>query len=355
MLFVAAVAQSSRRLTTIESLHQFPGYFHLQQVLVHGELVQTGSRATLRTDEHEIRLLVGAGARTATGTVAVRGMLIDVGKLEQGDARLTGYDRPTDDRWPRPGEELLLIVASVTPTSPGAPLSMRTLTLEPWRFDGQTVTLVGQFRGRNLFGDLPGAPRRSQYDFVLKSGDAALWTTGLRPRGKGFDLNVDTRVDTKQWLEVTGVVKRSTGLVTVEATHMVAVAEPARTHEREEASSPPPPLSPVEVVFSSPTAGETDVPPASAVRMQFSRNIKPESLADHLRISYVGGATGGIGSAASALEWRTNYDAATRALEVRFLKPLESFRTLKLELLEGVMGFDGAPIVPWSVTFTVGS
>jgi hypothetical protein len=168
--------QSARRLATIEGLRQFPGYFHLQQVVVRGELVDTGSRATLRTEEHEIRLL-GSRDKRPTGPVEVRATFIDVGKLEPGDGRLTGYERQDDDRWPRPGEELLLNVSGVSVITPGAPASMRILALEPWRFDGRPVTLVGQFRGRNLFGDVPGAPRKSQYDFVLKAGDAALWVS----------------------------------------------------------------------------------------------------------------------------------------------------------------------------------
>ena len=347
------LAQAGRRITTVESLRQFPGYFHLQQVLVRGDLTEVGSRAMLRTDEHEIRLLVGAGTRVVPGPVEVRGMLIDVGKLEAGDARLVAYERPTDDRWPRPGEELVLSVSGVSLTTAGAPLSMRSLALEPWRFDGQAVTLVGQFRGRNLFGDLPGAPRKSNYDFVLKSGDAALWVVGLRARGKGFDLDVDARVDTKHWLEVTGVVKRAAGLVTVEATRIVAGTEPSKGGERAEPSPPPPPLSPAEVVFSSPTAGEIQVPAASPVRVQFSRNIKPDTLKGHLRVTYLGDEAGGA-APTPAPEWQTSYDAAALALEVKFSKPLEKFRTLKIEILEGVIAFDGAPLVPWSLTFTVG-
>jgi hypothetical protein len=37
-----------------------------------------------------------------------------------------------------------------------------------------------------------------------------------------------------------------------------------------------------------------------------------------------------------------------------FPKPLEAFRTVKVELLDGIKGFDGAPIKPWTVTFSVG-
>ena len=48
--------------------------------------------------------------------------------------------------------------------------------------------MVGQFGGRNLLGDLPDSPGQSRWDFVLRSADAAIWVTNLRPRGKDFEL-----------------------------------------------------------------------------------------------------------------------------------------------------------------------
>ena len=82
--------------------------------------------------------------------------------------------------------------------------SVRSIAIEPWKCDGQTVTITGNFRGRNLFGDLPGAPGKSRYDFVLRGTEGALWVTDLRPRGQGFELDVNRRVDTDRWIEVTG-------------------------------------------------------------------------------------------------------------------------------------------------------
>ena len=37
------------------------------------------------------------------------------------------------------------------------------------------------------------------------------------------------------------------------------------------------------------------------------------------------------------------YDAANRAVEIEFAQPLERFRTVRVEFLEGLKGFDGAP------------
>src|SRR5687768_14042216 len=215
-----------RRLATVTSLHQYPGYYHLQNVLLHGEFVENGSQPVLRGGERDIALLLN-GQRLATGLVEVRGQLIDVGRLEPTDPRLAAYDGAKDpERWPRPGEELLVNVTAVTQAQLATTATVRGLALQPWRFEGQKVSVVGQFRGRNLFGDLPSAPAKSRYDFVLRSADAAVWVTDLRPRGKGFDLSVDARVDTGRWLQVTGVVSQDRGLVTIAGATVATATAP---------------------------------------------------------------------------------------------------------------------------------
>ena len=351
----SAIAQpATRRLTTVDALRQYPGFFHLQPVLLRGELTEAGPRIMLRSDEHEIRVLMNE-ARHVDGQVEVRAQLIDVGRLERGDPRLASYGPRDEERWPRPGEELLLSATSISAAQPQTSPSVRALALEPWKFDGQTVTLVGQFRGRNLFGDLPDAPKKSRYDFVLKAADAALWVTGLRPRGKGFDLNVDARVDTGRWLEVSGVANQERGLVTLEAAKIAAAEPPKLTTDPAEPAEPALPVQPVEVVFSSPTEGETDVTLTSSIRIQFSRGIKPETLKGRIRVSYMGAESFERGEAQPpGIELKTSYDGANRALEVTFTKPLERFRTLRLQLLEGIEAFDGAPVKPWTLTFSLG-
>jgi hypothetical protein len=356
-----ALAQpATRRLTTIDAIRHFPGYFHLQPVLVRGELAEAGQRVMLRSDEHEMRVLLsdssGSGqARFLDGPVEVRAQVIDVGRLEPADPRLANYGARDEERWPKPGEELILNVTSVSPAQPSASPSLRALALEPWKFEGQTVTLVGQFRGRNLFGDLPDAPRKSRYDFVLRAADAAVWVTGLRPRGKGFDLNVDARVDTSRWIQVSGAVKHEGALVSIEAAKIEAAEEPTLTPERDEPDVPPPPAQPAEVVFSAPSEGETDVTLTGSVRIQFSRALKPETLKGRIRVGYLGAESFERGEAqAPSIEVKTSYDAGNRAVELVFTKPLERFRTVRVELLEGIEAFDGAPVKPWSLTFSVG-
>jgi hypothetical protein len=342
----------TRRLTTIDAVHQFPGFFHLQNVLVRGEFVTEGARIVLRADEHEILVLFDGGVRAPSGVVDTRGLVVDVGRLEPGDPRVGSFAEGRDDeKWPRPGEAMLLRVNAVYERPSIAQVSVRSIAIEPWRYGGQTVTVIGNFRGRNLFGDLPGAPGKSPYDFVLRGSEGAIWVTDLRPRGAGFDLDVNRRVDTNQWLEITGTVVHERGLVSLKATRL-ALAKQPKAEEPIDVGVPPPviPSVPVEVVFNSPTELETDVSPTTRIRVQFSRGLNESSLEGNIRVSYVGQAAE---AGAPGLPFKVVYDGASRAIQIAMAKPFEPNRTVRVELLEGIKGFDDAPVTPWTLTFSV--
>jgi hypothetical protein len=184
----ARAQSSARRVTTIDALKQYPGFFHLQNVLLRGEIDDATQKLQLKADEQVIRVVLDDGVATKRGLVEVRGVLIDVGKLEPGDPRVGSFAEGRDaDRWPRPGEELFVRVSAMAEVPPSATTAtVRAIALEPWKFDTQKVTVLGNFRGRNLFGDLPGAPGKSRYDFVIRGVEGAIWVTNLRPRGNGF-------------------------------------------------------------------------------------------------------------------------------------------------------------------------
>jgi hypothetical protein len=239
-----------------------------------------------------------------------------------------------------------LRVTAVTPATPSTSLSIRALALEPWRFDGQKITVTGNFRGRNLFGDLPGAPGKSRYDFVIRGAEGAAWVTGLQPRGRGFNLDIDRRFDTDQWLEVTGVVAYERGLVRIDATELAAAKPPQVLREADEPAAPPPALPPLEVVFSSPTPGEEGVSRTSVVRIQFLRGLDTKTIAGALRVSYPG-------TDMAPPSFQTTYDAAIRALTLRFSAPLAPGR-VQVDVVETLKAFDGGIAKPWTLTFTIG-
>jgi hypothetical protein len=292
----------------------------------------------------------------------VRGEALDVGRLTPEDPRLSGADLTRlgidpADRWPRHGEVVVLRVANFEKSEPASAPGIRTIALDPHRYEDQRVTVAGQFRGRNLYGDLPLAPAaaaESRHEFVLRSADAAIWVLGKRPKGRGFEFDVSSRIDTRRWLEVSGIVRQARGLAWIEADDLREV-EPERERPAEEQKPPPSPPVPPEVLFSAPTEGETDVPLEARVRIQFSRDLDQSSLKGRVRASYLGAESAERGEPQPpAIEATVRYDRGLRTLEIQFLQPLERFRTIRVELLEGITGTDGAPLSPWTLTFSVG-
>ena len=105
LLVTVSDAQTNvRRLTTVDALRQYPGFYHLQNVLVRGELATEGTKMFLRADEHEVRVFLDDGVNTPNGVVDARGLFLDVGRLEAGDPRAGGFNDGRDpDKWPQTG------------------------------------------------------------------------------------------------------------------------------------------------------------------------------------------------------------------------------------------------------------
>lgn len=343
-----------RRATTIDALRAYPGFFHMQPVVLVGELRREGERLMLVTDVGV--LTVVSREPLGEGVMEVRGFVYDIGRLGQDDPRLNTLDlrgdieRQYGDRWPRPGEELILQATSAVPPAASPNLAappLRAVALTPERFIGQRISIVGQFRGRNLFGDLPAGPGVDRWDFVVRTTDAAIWVTGQRPRGRDFDLDVARRMDTGRWLRVTGTVAAARGLVWIEATAVAAAEDPGEAVVEVEVEAPPPP--PLEVIFTSPREGELTVAPDARLRLQFSRDLAPDSIAGQLRVGYVQ-----PGGAPEPIAFTVEYNAASRGIEIVPAAPLAPFRTVVVEVLEGLTAFDGTSVTPFTLRFDTG-
>jgi Bacterial Ig-like domain len=365
-LLAPAGAQTTRRATNIGEILGFPSFYHLRPIVVVGTLAQQpNGELRLSDDSGSLRVIPKGNA--PDGLDEVRGEFWDVGRMKSDDPRLAVYDlRATfhidpDTAWPRPGEVTALIATTIepAPSLPGPPsTSIRAVVLNPSRYLDQKVTLVGQFEGRNLAGDLPDAPARSRYDFVLRSGDAAIWVSNLRPKGKDargrdFELGLDARIDTGRWLQVSGTVRTGRGLLWVEGdagSFSIATA-PSETpaDERDVVRVPAGPAP--EVIFSTPTEEETDVSLTTSIRIQFSRDIDPASLKGHVRVAYVEPPP--VDPAAATVAFTSSYAGANRVVEVQFAKPLEPFRTVQVTL-DGLLGTDQQPAKPWTLTFALG-
>jgi hypothetical protein len=358
----AVVAQApARRVATVAALKQFAAFYHGKPVLVRGELKLAGDRTNLVTAEDTIPLLVQEGTPNE-GTYDVRGEALDIGRLTPGDPRLGGMDLTRlgidpAERWPSQGQVVVVRATRFDKAEPPRAPSIRAIALDPQRYEGQRVTVAGEFRGRNLYGDLPQAPAdaaESRWEFVIRSADAAIWVLGKRPRGRGFEFDVNSRIDTRRWLEVAGIVRHARGLAWMQADELREVEPQREAAPPEQPTAALPPVPP-EVLFSAPADGETDVPIEARVRIQFSRDIEPDTLKGRLRASYLGGESVERGEPqAPVIETSFKYDPGVRVVEIAFARPLERFRTIRVELLDGITGTDGAPLKAWTLTFSVG-
>ncbi|AMY09787.1 hypothetical protein LuPra_03013 [Luteitalea pratensis] len=357
---IRAEGASGRKATTLGALTAYAGFYHLQAVRVRAKLVTDQVGTALLSGETRLLAVGDAATAQVTGDVEVAGTFIDVGRLTHDDQRVSTYglaalsQKVLQREWPAQGELLVIVVNEVRKAEPFTAPSVRGLALDPLRFDGQSVTVSGRFRGRNLFGDQPASPARSKFDFVIQLADASLWVVGRRPKGQGFDLNVDARVDTGRWLEVQGDVHTSKGLVWIEAI-AIRTTQPVSDTTPVETTEVAPPAPPPQVIFSTPTAGEVDVTADARVRLQFSRDMTPQSFKGNVMAAYDAreAAERGI-PPASTPPFVANYDQGRRTLELKFSAPFERFRTVIIRLAPGITAFDSQPLAPFELRFTVG-
>jgi hypothetical protein len=360
------VAQTTtRRATNLAALVAYPGFYHGRPIVIVGKVaLDSSGQLRVSDDDGSVHLVFKGNA--PDGLDEVRGEFWDLGRMKADDNRLSTYDLRTtfkmdlEGAWPRPGEVTAIIATAVAPAAlPPAP-TIRAIVLNPTRYLDQKVTITGQYSGRNLLGDLPDAPAKSRYDFVLRSADAALWVANMRPKmkdasGKDMELALDARIDTSRWLNVRGTVRQVRGLLLLDADagSLTLARPPTETPDEQPIVVPAGP--PPEVIFSAPTQDETDVSTGTTVRIQLSRDIDPATLKGKIRVRYLEAQSVERGEPVTpAAEFTSQYNGANRVVELRFAKPLERFRTIKVDLLEGILGTDGQPLKPWTLTFSVG-
>ena len=354
-----ATAQTPRVATTVDTLLASAAFFHGRSITLHQKLTVEGDLTRLAEASKPIYVLWQGGRGGSDGSEGeVRGEFWDLGRLEASDGRFAGYDltrlieSANRGRWPTRDQIFVILGASFLPAAPPRAPTIRAIVLTPNRYVDQQVRVIGRFKGRNLYGDLPLALAKGKWDFVIQSADGAIWVTGVRPRGKGFDLDPGKRVDTGGWVEVTGVVKRDGVTTYIDATAIALAAAPE--DNAPEVLVPAPPRAPAPtIIFSAPSAADTDVDRGAPIRIQFSVDMDPRSLRDRVKVSYVPSGAGGSPTPPPPA-FTAKYIDAAHALEITFEQPLERFQQVKVELLEGITALDGQPLKPWSLMFTTG-
>ena len=82
--------------------------------------------------------------------------------------------------------------------------------------------------------------------------------------------------------------------------------------------------------------------------------MDPATFKGRIRVTYPDAPAAGAPPPPMPSDFTTQYAAFNRVLEMKFTKPLERFRMLKVELLDGIMGTDQQPLKPWTLTFLLG-
>ena len=358
LICATAHAQPPGRIaTTADALAATPVFFHGRLVVLRHPVAGSAELTRLEGTAKPI-FVFWKDQSAAVRDGELRGEFWDLGRLQRDDSRFSSYnfdrvlEAASSGQWPARDRVFVLLAATLVESPlPPAP-TVRAIVLAPDRYVEREVRVSGRFRGRNLYGDLPQPLNKDKWDFVLQSADAAVWVSGMRPRGKDFDLDPGARVDTGRWLEVTGVVRRQAAQLWIEASAIkqasaptevpIDVAVPSRPVE-------PPPA----VIFSAPIADDSDVDRASPVRIQFSRDLAPASVPGRVQVTYE--PTPAAATPPPPPAFKATYQEATRSIEITFAAPLERFQVVKVTLLEGITARDGQPLAPWSLTFTTGS
>ncbi len=200
----------------------------------------------------------------------------------------------------------------------------------------EPVDVIGQFRGSNIFGDLPPRTRLSDGvdDWILRDGDAAIWITGLRPEGDGWGLDLRNKRDTATWMRVRGRLREDDGTYYLLASN-VAPAEPQSSQT---AASPGPVgwgTLPPDVQFTLPIAFEGAQPDSQFV-IQFTKPIDPATFEGNVVLRYADASSDG-GFTTVSIE----YSEERRTLHVDPGTALERGRQFEILLRPGITDVSG--------------
>ena len=387
-------AQSARRemlgpptRVDVETLVRTPAFYHEKLVMVKGEIRQ-GSMADMQNQVYELRgesalrtvrigqpigsmrdlqFLVGEDVEIigifwdlSSETILTRELRDYPGALVQQDdmmsrgtsqsnlfigvEEVTRVEKPPAPKGAEAEKRKEVVVPDLPPSDQ---VDLRELMSNPDPYYDRLISVVGKFRGDNVYNDLPMRTKKTPRDFIIKVADVALWVTGKRPRGKGFELNPERRRDTGKWLKVTGNPWTDEGVVYLKARKIEMVPKPEdsdlepRKVEDElaelEAQEPPP-----EVVFSMPLAGEKSLPLNSEFRIQFSKDMDDASFDRNVDLIYSDDGPDDH----SFPDMQISYDRPSRSLVVISGKVLEPGKEIRLILYRGITDNDGRPLVP---------
>jgi len=222
-------------------------------------------------------------------------------------------------------------------------VSLAKLVSHPGKRDGQMIRVVGKFRGRNLYGDLPVSTQRTSADWVIKDDLYAIWVSGKKPKGAGWELDASLKRDTGKWIEVIGKPETIRGVTYVKAVRIQLTTPPSATADVKPPPPPPEkPRKPPVVVFALPLDGDPEVAPDSRFVVQFSKDMDENTFDGHVVLRYTGPVLPGD---RAFVGMRLTYDRGRRALTVDPGDTLRPRRQIELILLPGISDIDGLTLI----------
>jgi hypothetical protein len=189
-------------------------------------------RYTLSVSGDKLALTVSSRLVITPGMVIRDSFDMDADSLNMREIEVVGTFQPGTGSGAVPSGGFWFWSYSATETAekprssmPSGLLAIEDLVGRPASLARETVRVRGQFRGNNLFGDLPptGAPADG---WVIKDGESAVWVAGRRPKGNGWSLDPESRSDTSRWVEVVGKIETKEGITFLRAGQVALVPPP---------------------------------------------------------------------------------------------------------------------------------
>jgi hypothetical protein len=336
----------------ISDLASSPASYYDQLIRTHGRLGMEASLERVYSLEDEF----GNSVRVVPMPEVAMEFDQMVGKLAGSQVEVKGIYQQTNAS-PSDNQRAGLSVPGVIqlieflgpPEERKGPIKAPEMRLEgllspPGKRDGQLIRVVGKFRGHNLYGDLPAKSQRRSADWVIKDDVYAVWVTGRKPKGSGWDLDASLKRDTGKWIEVIGVPETVSGVTYLKAERVQLTTAPTALADAQPAPPPPErPKVPPMVVFTLPLDGDLEVPTDSRFVVQFSKDMDEASFQGRVLVRYVGPRLPGDRDFDGV---RLSYDGGRRALTVDPGDVLRTGRRLEVVLLPGITDIDGLTLEP---------
>lgn len=108
------------------------------------------------------------------------------------------------------------------PAQPGFTALVEKIGESPGDFAGQTVEIVGYFRGWDLLGEAGEGPPVTRSDWVIQDASGAIYVTGPLPEG----LDPASRADTQAVIRLSARVVKSGEAAYLEAQAVEVISRP---------------------------------------------------------------------------------------------------------------------------------